>query len=315
VHGGAVKYGYLDRRLPHAGLQFHILYAVSSSHCADLDRLIQVAQDRGAKVVWNQNGVYHPQSYADAPRLNAQMASLYKRADHVFYQSQFCLSSAYRFLGERTGPGEILYNAVDTKFFVPALSKNQEGQELRLLMAGSHYWDYRLACGIRTLASVRRTRPARLLIAGRMIGELEVKARRLITELHLEPFVDFLGPYKRTEAPAVFQQGDIYLHTKYIDPCPSVVIEAMACGLPVVYSKSGGTVELVGEEAGAGVPAELSWSRNIPPDPEQLAACVLRVADDLPRYSQAARERAVTHFDLEPWLERHIQVFEMLMEK
>jgi glycosyltransferase involved in cell wall biosynthesis len=148
-----------------------------------------------------------------------------------------------------------------------------------------------------------------------MIGELEVKARRLITELHLEPFVDFLGPYKRTEAPAVFQQGDIYLHTKYIDPCPSVVIEAMACGLPVVYSKSGGTVELVGEEAGAGVPAELSWSRNIPPDPEQLAACVLRVADDLPRYSQAARERAVTHFDLEPWLERHIQVFEMLMEK
>ena len=315
ISGGAVKYRYLNRRLPHAGLSFDILYVVSSSYCPFLDKLMQVAQRRGAKVVWNQNGVFHPQSYLDAPQLNAWMARLYKRADYVFYQSQFCLDSAQLFLGERVGPGEVLYNAIDTTFFVPPLSRIQRKEELHLLMAGTHYSDYRLPCGIRTLAAVRRTRPARLLIAGSMVKKLKLEARKLVAGLNLEPFIDFLGPYRQDEAPTVLQQGDIYLHTKYIDPSPSAVIEAMACGLPVVCSKTGGTAELVGDEAGLGMPAELDWSRDIPPDPEQLAACVLEVADSLPYYSQAARERAVMQFDLVPWLERHAQVFEMLMEE
>jgi glycosyltransferase involved in cell wall biosynthesis len=181
-------------------------------------------------------------------------------------------------------------------------------------MAGSHYVDYRLPCGIRTLAAVRRVRPARLLIAGRVVGDLAAPARALVAELGLEPFVTWLGPYTQAEAPAVYQQGHIYLHTKYLDPCPSAVLEAMACGLPVVYSQSGGTPELVGDDAGVGVPAELSWSRDMPPDPEALAAGVLRVADDLPRYAAAARDRAVRRFDIQPWLARHAEVFAALLE-
>ncbi len=37
-----------------------------------------------------------------------------------------------------------------------------------------------------------------------------------------------------------------------------------------------------------------------------------RVLDDLPRYSAAARARAVERFSLEPWLERHAEMFERL---
>lgn len=313
VQGGAVKYRYLHEWKAHAGLRFHILYAVSSSRYAAIEELVAVARRRGAKVVWNQNGVYHPQSYANAARLNARLAALYQQADYVFYQSQFCRQSAEQWLGRREGPGEVLYNAVDTQTFVPADPPAEKPCELRLLMAGSHYSDYRLPCAIRTLAAVRRVRPARLLIAGRIVGDLAVAARALVTKLGLEPFVTWLGPYTQREAPAVYQQGHIYLHTKYLDPCPSAVIEAMACGLPVVYSWSGGTPELVGDEAGIGVPAELSWSRDIPPDPDALAAGVLRIAEDLSRYAAAARERAVKRFDIRAWLARHEAVFAALL--
>ena len=48
----------------------------------------------------------------------------------------------------------------------------------------------------------------------------------------------------------LMRRAHLLLHTKVKDPCPSAVIEAMACGLPVVYPASGGTVELVGDEAG-----------------------------------------------------------------
>jgi glycosyltransferase involved in cell wall biosynthesis len=94
-----------------------------------------------------------------------------------------------------------------------------------------------------------------------------------------------------------------------------VVIEAMACGLPVVYSASGGVPELVGEVAGVGVPTETSWQKQVPPAPELWAEAVLIVAEDLSRYSEAARQRTVEHFDLRPWVERHREVFSELLEQ
>ena len=55
------------------------------------------------------------------------------------------------------------------------------------------------------------------------------------------------------------RRAHLLLHTKVKDPCPSTVVEAMACGLPVVYPASGGTVELVGDEAGIGVAHADTW--------------------------------------------------------
>ena len=51
------------------------------------------------------------------------MAFLYHQADYVFWQSNFCKLSANKFLGKRIGPGEVLYNAVDTNFLNQPIKK------------------------------------------------------------------------------------------------------------------------------------------------------------------------------------------------
>jgi glycosyltransferase involved in cell wall biosynthesis len=111
----------------------------------------------------------------------------------------------------------------------------------------------------------------------------------------------------------VLARGEILLHTQYNDSCPGIVLEAMASGIPVVYSDSGGTPELVGSDAGLGVPTESSWERVQPPDPDALAVAALAVADEWRRRSEAARARAVDHFDQRQWLRRHAALFDELL--
>ncbi len=319
LRGGGVKYRSLDRWQPHAGLACNILYAVSSRHCASAIAILQAAQARGIKVVWNQNGVGYPAwAGAEWRKTNATMQAMLHAADYVLYQSHFCKMSADHFLGVRWGAWEIVYNAVDTNTFTPAPA-DPDPHHLVLLSAGSINAWYRFERAARTVAAVARMQPAvRWIVAGQPgwhhdAATMQAQAHQLLAALGISERVTMLGAYTQVDAPALYRRAHILLHTKYNDPCPSVVLEAMASGLPVVYSQSGGVHELVGNDAGIGIAAPLSWDEVFPPDPEPLAAAVLAIAAERGRYASAARQRAVQSFDLEPWLQRHRDIFTALI--
>ena len=128
----------------------------------------------------------------------------------------------------------------------------------------------------------------------------------------MEGQVELTGPFTQQAAPSVYRRADLLLHPKVNDPCPGTVLEAMACGLPVVYSATGGVPELVGADAGVGIPGPLDFEHDHLPSPEELADAVQQVAGSLAEQAAAARERAVERFDLQPWVERHRAVFERL---
>jgi glycosyltransferase involved in cell wall biosynthesis len=316
--GGIVKLQHLVQRFPNRPRRFNVLYLVSSRLPEAPEALAWWAKRSGARLVVNQNGVAYPAWHGPGwERVNQPMTALLAAADHVFYQSEFCRISADRFARTATAPSEILYNAVDINRFRP--SHRAEDKRLVLLLGGSQDQQYRVEAAVRTIAALRRRRvDAQLIITGRLRWlpdrhACESETEALVRSLDLSDRVRLTGPYTQDEAPAIFQQADILLHTKYNDPCPTVVIEALASGLPVVYSRSGGAPELVGEHAGIGVAADLSWERDLPPDPEALADAVDRVRDGLDEYRQAARQRAIDCFDVRHWVDRHAEVFDRLV--
>jgi len=315
--GGGLKYIHLDRRWPHARSHCNALYAISSSHFAGLAVLTKRARKLGIPIVWNQDGTYVPFAHGaeQTKKGNAAIAPLLHGADHVFYQSRYAKKSGDRFLGERSGPAEILYNPVDTDLFRPSRVRARK-EELVLLSAGSHNDAYRLSLALDTLKVLRRRgMNVRLLVAGNVEpGRREVLEQEL-GRADLDCHVQWHGSYSQDEAPKLFWRADILLHTQYCDVCPTVVLEAMATGLPVVYSDSGGTPELVGPEAGCGIPTVLDWETARPPTAEAFAEGVARVARQLDRYGAAARRRAVQEFDLRQWLSRHEEVFSLLIDK
>jgi glycosyltransferase involved in cell wall biosynthesis len=313
VTGGIVKTLDLQSLYPNTPRGGNLLYLVSSALPPFAELMVKQARAHGVGVVWNQNGVAYPAWFGPGwNRENATMRKLIHQADYVFFQSDFCRQSAEKYLGRVGGPHEILHNAVDTRVFCPAAERPLR---LRLLLAGSHHHGYRVSTALEAVARVKVLYPEiRLEIAGRYLwrrneAEALSEAQAKADELGLGACVEFTGAYTQEEAVLLMQRCHILLHTKYNDPCPRVVVEALACGLPVVYSSSGGVPELVGSDAGVGVPAPLDWDRDHPPDPEQLSTALQTVIDQRDAMSRAARLRALEGLDVEGWVARHGSVF------
>ncbi len=129
-----------------------------------------------------------------------------------------------------------------------------------------------------------------LVIAG--TGSHVALLRERTAELGIEGNVDLLG--FSDDVSALMDQASILLATAPAEPFGLSVVEAMACGLPVVASAAGGHLESVGPVDGAAL---------FPPGSAQDAAKLLRrLAIDAPwrqvygeRLQAAQRDRFTPH--------------------
>jgi glycosyltransferase involved in cell wall biosynthesis len=316
VHGGAVKLLGLRDALPCNEESFSILYAVSSSQPECAEDLFGLCRQRGIKIVWNQNGVGYPAwAGRESERFNGPMRRLRAMADYVVYQSRFCEESALRFLGPSNQPSEILFNPVDTTRFAPAPNRIQSAS-LRLLCAGTHGTRDRVANALEALAVLRKSGlDADMTVAGSFQWKQgEKDFEEMVAALGLLKCVCRRPRFSQADAVAMYQDHDILIHPKYMDPCPTVVLEAMACGLPVVGSASGGMPELVDDSCGILVPGPIDWETLHTPSSHDLANAVIRVSENLESMSSAARRIAIERFSVPAWVEAHRKIFVSISE-
>ena len=123
-------------------------------------------------------------------------------------------------------------------------------------------------------------------------GPLEGQVRARVSQLGLTDMVDFLGRVSHDELLADLERGrwdamalpSIVTSDGQLEGIPVSLIEAMACGVPVIGTDAGGVSELLGGEAGILVPAG---------DAGGLAAALELLADDpAKRAALAERGRA-----------------------
>lgn len=132
---------------------------------------------------------------------------------------------------------------------------------------------------VRAFALVRQRHPnARLILLGD--GSLERTIRNLIGELGLQDFIHAPGRAPYDSLPDYFRSADAYVSAAVSDGTSISLLEAMACGLPVVVSNSFGNLEWVREGVNGGLAR--------PGDIESLAEAMLRVVS---HPDQAARMR------------------------
>jgi glycosyltransferase involved in cell wall biosynthesis len=162
------------------------------------------------------------------PTISPEAARLWEqtvlRCDHLFSNSLVVQKSLQR---EYHLPSSVIATGVDTKFFVPNAQRKQNVRP-RVLFAGS----LRPFKGPQlVLEAAKRFPCATFALAGEGIMAAELESFTHREKLHN---VEFLGLLNAEELRAEYQLADIFLFPSQWEGSPKVILEAAACGLPVI---------------------------------------------------------------------------------
>lgn len=235
---------------------------ILNSYAFDVERLRR-SRHAGCRVVHRVDGpvgLYRGKDDA----LDREIARLnHEFADATIFQSRYSLE-AHRALGLELREPCVIPNAADPALFHAHGRAAWDCRRRLRLIATS--WSDNPNKGAPTLRRVE----ARLdwdRYEFSFVGRAPVAFERIRA----------LPPLGSAPLARLLRSHDVFVAPGLHEACSNAVIEALSCGLPVVYANSGGHAELVGD---AGVPFETA---------EELPAAVERVAREYDRYRAAIR--------------------------
>jgi glycosyltransferase involved in cell wall biosynthesis len=148
----------------------------------------------------------------------------------------------------------VIPNMIDSEFFRPAADLKKAGGTFVFFALSA----FKPAKGLVDLlqALVLLLRPAegqagpdiQLRIGGE--GEMERELRSLARQLAIEPWVHWLGRLDRQHVLEEYRGCDCFVQPSHVESFSLVVLEALACGKPVIATRCGGPEFLVTPENG-----------------------------------------------------------------
>ncbi|WP_262692940.1 glycosyltransferase [Kordiimonas aestuarii] len=167
---------------------------------------------------------------------SATAPALASRFDHICLMShtQAQVFSHIRPAGSLT----VTEHGVDTDFFYPATSQDAKGSKIRIRLLAVGHWlrDYETAFKAID-ALIRQGHDIEYHIVGAQRG---LQYPGFVTALH-----DLSDEELRTE----YHQADAFFMPLQASTANNAILEAMACGLPIISTATGGMHEMVGDNA------------------------------------------------------------------
>jgi len=182
----------------------------------------------------------------------------------------------------------VIPNVVPLEAFEPAGPEGRTDDEL--IFVGNRKETKGMVVLLRAFADVLEARPrASLRLIGRSPTDAEeARWRELAEDLDIAQAVTFEAPADRAGVAAALRQASVFVHPSPRETFGVVTLEALASGLPVVATQSGG-ISAILEDSRLG---EL-----VPPqDPRMLARAVLRALDRRHTFDPQVMRDAVRPF-------------------
>lgn len=182
------------------------------------------------------------------------IATVLQRSTHLIFVSDSLLRMADTLVPCRA-KATFVANTVDCSMFVPAADSTvdstvESGQPTVVGTSGILRWKKGIDLFLPLIHQLCASPEVRILIAGYGLDAgVEQQIAAFLRDFGLTHRVEVTGPLPHPEMCRVLQRMDIYVSTSYQEGMPNGVLEAMACGLPVVATDADGTPELVEDGA------------------------------------------------------------------
>jgi glycosyltransferase involved in cell wall biosynthesis len=227
-------------------------------------------------------------------------------ANRVIYQSQFAQTWWERVHGPTKTPAQVVHNGVDLDEFHPEGSGQHPTDRQRILLVegalgGGYEMGLEHAVQLSNQLARKVEPPVELVVVGRVSPEVRKRAEGW-TKANLR----WAGVMPRECIPEIDRAAHVLFSADLNPACPNAVIEALACGLPVVGFETGALPELVVGDAGRLVDYGGDPWRLDPPDMEGLAKAVGEVLANQTQFRSGARAHAERALGLERMVDGYL---------
>ncbi|GIU78031.1 MAG: hypothetical protein KatS3mg005_1269 [Bryobacteraceae bacterium] len=238
-----------------------------------------------------------------------RLADLFALCARVHGVSEAIVSEAGE-LGLQRAKAAVIRPAVDPARF-SMKEVRQEGRVVHCVMTGALIWrkamEYALVAFRGLLDSGVE---AELEVLGGAKKEEKDRLLYTVEDLGLQGVVRWRGAVPAVEVAERLREADIFLHSSHSEGISNAVLEAMACGLPVVCTDAGGMREAVRD----GIEGFVVPVRDV----EAMTEALLKLARDPElrrRMGEAARQRVLEEFTLEKQTREWRALYEGLLQE
>ncbi|MCR4633453.1 MAG: glycosyltransferase [Erysipelotrichaceae bacterium] len=194
-------------------------------------------------------------------------------------------------------PIEVINNGIDLEIFRPVDSgfREQYGLENKFIILGvAYFWD---TCkGLDAFIELAKRLPEDCQIV--MVGTNDE-----VDKLLPDNIISIHKTFNQKELVKIYSAADLFVNPTNDDNFPTVNMEALACGLPVLTYDTGGCAEIIDIHSGSKVPTE---------DLDAMGSEILRIKETRPYTRQACLTRAAD-FNMTDKYKEYVELYHKIL--
>ena len=238
---------------------------------------------------------------AEVPKWLKEMSSAYSLADQVICVSQILADSLKRNFNINS---IVINNMVSDQFFRSTKSVRNDGV-VKFIAVGAFRKNKGFDLLVDAFALGHFSQDVKLCIVGD--GEERELVENKIQKYGLQNQIKLLGTKSPEEVNELLCNSDCFVLSSRLETFAIVVIEAMAKGLPVIATRSGGPETFLQKEHGILIEKE---------NPQQLAEAMMYMTEHYKEYdSQKIRRFCHDHFSQDVIADRIIEVYNQVLSR
>ncbi len=276
-------------------------------------KTLQQVNRQKTRIVLRVDGIYCREYWHGGPErqwrpdmsaLHSKLKTDIPNVDHMVYQSLWSKDRIDKEIVKRPDKNwSIIHNGVDVTWFKPI--PKQPDENIVLFHLGKMRNGYIMESLIGTYEELLSRGHTNIKLA--MAGNMDAECINVYNKHRGNPNIMHLGSVPNPATVRLFAQGDIYLGPRMGSSCDNVIVEALACGLPVVVPKWGGNSELITDGV-EGVVVDSGGHWNYGEDyVKKLADGVERIMPDVKSFQARARRKAVQEFTIDIMVDKYLK--------